>query len=510
MALALLLSVLIGFSFTACSTDSGNGGPQLPGGLQDPAGVSATAQSSSTIRISWDPVSGADYYDVFWSFYPDTDFEYDGTSTTTSFVSQDWTPLTTGYFKVKSVKYSGDSSSFSTVVYATTFEDGNEEPSDYTITYNINNGTGTTPSPQTANSGSSITLPSDSGFSRSGYTFSGWNTNSSGTGTDYYAGSLYTVTANTTLYAKWAAAIQTTYTVTYNINNGAGTTPSSQTVNAGSIITLPSDSGFSRSGYTFSGWNTNSSGTGTDYYAGSSYTVTGNITLYAKWTIIAAPSAPVISSITRMTNGAGLRISWGSVSTAAYYTIYKSNSKYGSFMFVTTTPNTITIYDDTVNLSSPGAGYYYQITAVNSSSTESAKSAARGVTLPSSALVCFYTPTYTLLRSGTIANRTWQDRQYYTGYYVTIGSIEYYDSYSRGPAYTSLDSSVSPGTYSVFQTKYKYQSVKVWNNSTPDDVMSSGTSNYVDRGSLTLKIGYHYMINAKDGTVTTTDVLTMD
>jgi uncharacterized repeat protein (TIGR02543 family) len=38
-----------------------------------------------------------------------------------------------------------------------------------------------------------------------------------------------------------------------------------------------------RSGYTFGGWNTNADGTGTNYGAGSSYTVTGNVTLYARW-----------------------------------------------------------------------------------------------------------------------------------------------------------------------------------------------------------------------------------
>jgi uncharacterized repeat protein (TIGR02543 family) len=149
----------------------------------------------------------------------------------------------------------------------------------YSVTFNINGGSGTTPAVQTVNSGSSLTLPNGNGLSRSGYTFGGWNTNSSGTGTNYNAGSSYTVTGNVTLYAKW----NTVYTVTFSINGGIGTTPVAQTVNSGSNISLPNGSGLSRSGYTFGGWNTNSSGTGTNYYAGSSYTVTGDVTLYAKW-----------------------------------------------------------------------------------------------------------------------------------------------------------------------------------------------------------------------------------
>ena len=75
----------------------------------------------------------------------------------------------------------------------------------------------------------------------------------------------------------------TTFTVTFNLNGGSGTAPSAQPVKDGESITLPGGSGLTRSGYIFGGWNTKNDGTGTDYSAGSSYTVTGNITLYAKW-----------------------------------------------------------------------------------------------------------------------------------------------------------------------------------------------------------------------------------
>ena len=71
-------------------------------------------------------------------------------------------------------------------------------------------------------------------------------------------------------------------TVTFNINEGTGTTPAAQTASEGSSIPLPNGSGFSRSGYTFVGWNTEDDGTGI-HYAIDSYTVTGTITLYAKW-----------------------------------------------------------------------------------------------------------------------------------------------------------------------------------------------------------------------------------
>jgi uncharacterized repeat protein (TIGR02543 family) len=75
----------------------------------------------------------------------------------------------------------------------------------------------------------------------------------------------------------------TTYTVSYNANGGSGTAPASQTVNAGASVTVASQGSLTRSGYTFNGWNTSASGSGTSYSAGSSLTVYADTTLYAQW-----------------------------------------------------------------------------------------------------------------------------------------------------------------------------------------------------------------------------------
>jgi len=163
-----------------------------------------------------------------------------------------------------------------TGTYGIAYTTDNIKPALYTVTFNTNSGTGTTPTAIVTEVGSSITLPSGSGITRSGYSFNGWNTNDTGTGTNYNAGSSYTPTGNITLYAKWSVS----YTVTFNINYGSGTTPAQQ---IGSTITLPSGSGLTRSGYTFGGWNTNGTGTGTNYSASSSFSPSANITLYARW-----------------------------------------------------------------------------------------------------------------------------------------------------------------------------------------------------------------------------------
>ena len=153
----------------------------------------------------------------------------------------------------------------------------------FTITFDLNGATGTTPISHTVNSNSNITLPSSNGFSRTHHTFSGWNTSANGDGINYNENSSYTVNGNVTLYANWQT---NTFTVTFDINGATnGVAPAAQTVAAGSIITLPDGDDLSRNGFIFSGWNTNDTGTGTNYNSGSSYTVTRNITLYARWTI---------------------------------------------------------------------------------------------------------------------------------------------------------------------------------------------------------------------------------
>lgn len=84
-----------------------------------------------------------------------------------------------------------------------------------------------------------------------------------------------TVTFNVTVPA-W-----TSYTVSYNANGGSGA-PSSQTKWKNQTLTLSSTKP-TRTGYTFSKWNTKSDGSGTSYSSGGSYTANSAATLYAIW-----------------------------------------------------------------------------------------------------------------------------------------------------------------------------------------------------------------------------------
>ena len=72
-----------------------------------------------------------------------------------------------------------------------------------TVTFNNNGGTGTMAN-QTASTATNLTSNS---FTRTGYTFSNWNTTANGSGTSYDNNAIYSFSADATLYAQWAANI---------------------------------------------------------------------------------------------------------------------------------------------------------------------------------------------------------------------------------------------------------------------------------------------------------------
>jgi len=107
----------------------------------------------------------------------------------------------------------------------------------YVVTYNYNSATsGNTTANATSN-----------------YTFNGWYKESTFTN-QVTSSTIYNTVGNSTIYAKWT----------------------------GTSITLPTPT---KTGYTFSGWYSDSSFTNKVGNAGSSYTPTSSLTLYAKWTI---------------------------------------------------------------------------------------------------------------------------------------------------------------------------------------------------------------------------------
>lgn len=124
----------------------------------------------------------------------------------------------------------------------------------------------------TAKPGTATTTATANQFTRTGYTFTGWNTKADGTGTAYHAGApiAYPAEGKTlTLYAQWKVS---SHTVTFDANGGS--TVASQTVDDKAKAKEPTST---RSGWTLDGW----------YLDGVKYDfntpVTRDITLKAGW-----------------------------------------------------------------------------------------------------------------------------------------------------------------------------------------------------------------------------------
>lgn len=157
----------------------------------------------------------------------------------------------------------------------------------YQVTYDANGAT-TGSVPTDANyytSGTSVTIEGNSGnLVKTGYNFAGWNGNASGTGTDYTPAGTFSISDNTTLYAKWTPK---NFSITYKDQGDAAFSgthetgyPTSHTYNTATTLKEAS-----KTGYTFGGWFTSSTCTGSAVTELGATAYTADIVLYAKWTI---------------------------------------------------------------------------------------------------------------------------------------------------------------------------------------------------------------------------------
>ena len=153
----------------------------------------------------------------------------------------------------------------------------------YTATLNGNGGktsAGAASAKVTALRGNKFTLTNS--FVRSGYAFKGWAATSAGTGALLSDKAQVDAFSDKSYYAAWAV---NTYTVRFEANGGTGSM-TGQTMTKGVKAALKKGT-FSRLGYTFCGWNTESGALTAQYADGqavSDLTVPEKtVTLYAVW-----------------------------------------------------------------------------------------------------------------------------------------------------------------------------------------------------------------------------------
>ena len=152
-----------------------------------------------------------------------------------------------------------------------------------TLTYHGNGATGGNTAAQSGHTGDELTTNAN-GFTRDGYTFVRWDTAKDGSGTAYGEGKngvgRYTMKpAGNDLYAIWQA---NPASIQYRDDYGAtGSTPDTTGV-TGQNVTI-AQNGFTRPGYTFTGWARDRR-TDPSLQPGGRYTLTpGTTTLWAQW-----------------------------------------------------------------------------------------------------------------------------------------------------------------------------------------------------------------------------------
>ena len=195
-------------------------------------------------------------------------------------------------------------------------------------------------STQTISEGSKVKRPADP--TKSGYTFDYWSLSRNG---DLKYNFDNAVNSNFTLYAIWKKNPVTNYTVSFNLNGGAGSI-ANQTIASGGKVTKPTNP--TRSGYTFMHWSTTPNGSAYNF----NNSVNNNITLYAVWQqninyyTVSFNLNGGVGSVANQTIASGGRVTRPANPTRSGYTfMYWSTSTSGSaYNFNNSVSSNITLY----------------------------------------------------------------------------------------------------------------------------------------------------------------------
>lgn len=203
------------------------------------------------------------------------DYSVDGSTGT-------WSGSSTG-----SIVFTNGSSQNRIQVISVTYTYSGTPTTTHTLTFSADPAAGGTVTVGTSTSGSidlaEAATVSVSATANTGYEFDGWTVSGTGSSVEdnNEASTTFTMgTADATLTASFTEV--TTYTVTYKAN-GPDAADVVDTYNSGATVTVRAANTFSYAGHAFTEWNTDEEGDGDSYDAGETFSITGNVILYAQW-----------------------------------------------------------------------------------------------------------------------------------------------------------------------------------------------------------------------------------
>ena len=275
-----------GFVFVGWNTSAdGNGTRLLAGASYEPAqNTQLFAEWVATHTVTFNPNYGS-------GISPKTQTIVTGQSTqlTQSFDRSgysfvEWTTESDGsgatYALAEAVSISGD-----LTLYA------QWSANSYTLTFDYDGATGgnSLTSIDYTTDGAPVTLPAPT---KTGFVFDGWYSDAAKT--LEITGPTYTISAGSTIYAKWVEAPIFTITYEYDDSDGGESRVSDTFTDGDPGISLPVPS---KTGNAFDGWYETSDFSGSAVT--SPYTTTVDITLYAKWiaTVASGTPGPIITNI---------------------------------------------------------------------------------------------------------------------------------------------------------------------------------------------------------------------
>ena len=260
--------VKVGHTFTGWNTMANGGGAAYA------AGTTVTVTADTTLYAQWQVNNYTLHFDTKGgSSVPDQTVAFGAKATAPTAPTKTGHTFT-GWYKDAGFTQPWDFT-IDTMPAADTTLHAKWTVNQYKVHYDANTGSGATPD-TVGNYDATVQL-ANSNFTKTGHTFTGWNTMANGGGTAYAAGDNFHLTGDVTLYAQWR---KNNYTLTFD-SKGGSPVPS-QTVEYGAKVTEPTPP--TKTGHTFAGWYKDA-GFANPWNFGTDTMPDINATLYAKWTV---------------------------------------------------------------------------------------------------------------------------------------------------------------------------------------------------------------------------------